>query len=107
MSNASMGKDNFAERFGLWSDDQKAAAKDVEKQIEDLDLEVVRISFPDQHGILRGKTLVADEISSALSNGVGMVTTLLAKDTSHKTVFPGSPKAVVLAWKRCLAAVIF
>jgi glutamine synthetase len=88
MSNASMGKDNFAERFGLWSDDQKAAAKDVEKQIEDLDLEVVRISFPDQHGILRGKTLVADEISSALSNGVGMVTTLLAKDTSHKTVFP-------------------
>lgn len=88
MTNASMGKDNFAERFGLWSDNQKAAAKDVEKQIKDFDLEVVRISFPDQHGILRGKTLVADEISSALSNGVGMVTTLLAKDTSHKTVFP-------------------
>jgi glutamine synthetase len=88
MSNASMGKDNFAERFGLWNDDQRAAAIDVEKQIRDLDLEVVRISFPDQHGILRGKTLVADEISSALSNGVGMVTTLLAKDTSHKTVFP-------------------
>lgn len=87
-NNGSMGRDNFSERFDLWNIEQKAAAKDIEKQIKDLDLEVIRISFPDQHGILRGKTIVADEISSALRNGVGMVTTLLAKDTSHKTVFP-------------------
>ena len=85
-NNGSMGRDNFAERFDLWNIEQKAAAKDIEKQIKDLDLEVIRISFPDQHGILRGKTIVADEISSALRNGVGMVTTLLAKDTSHKTL---------------------
>ncbi len=82
-----MGRDNFIDRFKLWNREQKTAAEDVIKQINDLNLEVVRISFPDQHGILRGKTLVADEIPSALSNGVGMVTTLLAKDTSHKTVF--------------------
>jgi glutamine synthetase len=88
MRKGSMGQNNFAERFGLWSPEQKAAAKEVEKKIKGLDLEVVRISFPDQHGILRGKTLVADEIPSALVNGVSMVTTLLAKDTSHKTVFP-------------------
>ena len=88
MTNASMGRDNFAERFDLWNAEQKAAVKDVVKQVKDLDLEVVRISFPDQHGILRGKTIVADEIEAALNNGVGMVTTLLAKDTSHKTVFP-------------------
>jgi glutamine synthetase len=83
-----MGRDNFAERFDIWNAEQKTAAKELEKQIKELDLEVIRISFPDQHGILRGKTIVADEISSALNNGVGMVTTLLAKDTSHKTVFP-------------------
>ncbi|MGY8998298.1 MAG: glutamine synthetase family protein [Rhodospirillales bacterium] len=88
MSKESIGQNNFGERFGLWNAEQKEAAKDLQKRIKSLDLEVIRISFPDQHGILRGKTLVADEISSALTNGVSMVTTLLAKDTSHKTVFP-------------------
>ena len=87
MNNANMGRNNFVDRFGLWSDEQKLLAKDLVKKIKNLNLEVIRISFPDQHGILRGKTLVADEASSALANGVGMVTTLLAKDTSHKTVF--------------------
>jgi glutamine synthetase len=88
MSKESIGQNNFGERFGLWNAEQKEAAKDLQKRIKSLDLEVIRISFPDQHGILRGKTLMADEISSALTNGVSMVTTLLAKDTSHKTVFP-------------------
>ncbi|MBL6958684.1 MAG: glutamine synthetase [Rhodospirillales bacterium] len=83
-----MGRDGFAERFGLWTAEQQKAAADIEKQVKDLGLEAVRISFADQHGILRGKTVMASEIGSALSNGVGMVTTLLAKDTSHKTVFP-------------------
>ena len=84
----SMGRDGFAERFGLRDAKQQAAVADVKRQVKDLGLEVVRISFADQHGILRGKTIVATEISTALSNGMGMVTTLLAKDTSHKTVFP-------------------
>jgi len=94
MSNnkGSMGREGFAERFSLRDDGQKAAAEAVEKQVRDLGLEVVRISFADQHGILRGKTIVASEIASALSSGVGMVTTLLAKDTSHKTVFPSFTK---------------
>ncbi|MCB2043153.1 MAG: glutamine synthetase, partial [Rhodoferax sp.] len=42
----------------------------------------------DQHGMLRGKTLVASEARDALWTGVNLTTTLLAKDTSHKTVFP-------------------
>ena len=88
----SMGREGFAERFSLRNDDQKVAAEAVEKQVRDLGLEVVRISFADQHGILRGKTIVASEIAAALSSGVGMVTTLLAKDTSHKTVFPSFTK---------------
>jgi glutamine synthetase len=88
----SMGRQGFAEHFGLWGAEQKAAAEMVEKQVRDLGLEAVRISFADQHGILRGKTIIASEIASALSNGVSMVTTLLAKDTSHKTVFPSFTK---------------
>ena len=87
MTRASTGKDNFIKKFNLWNSDQTSAAKEVIKKIKALDLDVIRISFPDQHGILRGKTITASEINSALSNGISMVTTLLAKDTSHKTVF--------------------
>jgi glutamine synthetase len=43
---------SFVERHGLWSEEQFEAAKKAEKLIEEL--EVVRLSFPDQHGILRG-----------------------------------------------------
>jgi glutamine synthetase len=48
----------------------------------------VRFSFADQHGVLRGKTLAASEFESALEKGVTLTSTLLLKDTSHKTVFP-------------------
>lgn len=51
-------------------------------------LEVVRLSFADQHGILRGKTLMAQELAAAFEEGVAITSTLLLKDTSHKTVFP-------------------
>ncbi len=48
----------------------------------------MRFSFADQHGVLRGKTLLASEVSAALRAGVTMTTTLLAKDTAHRTVYP-------------------
>ena len=78
----------FVERHGLWSDDQTRQADLVRLQIENDGLEVVRFSFPDQHGILRGKTLMADEAAKALADGVPITSSLLLKDTSHKTVFP-------------------
>src|SRR5579885_281145 len=79
---------NFVERHGLWSEEQARAAAGVDKAIAQKSLELVRFSFPDQHGILRGKTLVAKEASRALRSGVTMTSTLFAKDTSHRTVFP-------------------
>ena len=78
----------FVERHGLWDDAQFAAAAEADKLIEDHKLEVVRLSFPDQHGILRGKTVVAGEAAALMRNGCTITTTLLAKDTAHKTVFP-------------------
>jgi len=79
---------SFTERFGVWSDAQEHAARDMLARIQAEGIEVVRFAFPDQHGILRGKTLVAAEACAVLRDGVNMTTTLLAKDTSHKTVFP-------------------
>ena len=79
---------SFVERHGLWDDEQFLSAKTVEREIEDRKLDLVRFSFVDQHGVLRGKTVVASEAAKLMRNGVSMTTTLLCKDTSHRTVFP-------------------
>ncbi|HEY2758880.1 MAG TPA: glutamine synthetase family protein [Pseudolabrys sp.] len=78
----------FVSRHNLWSEDQSRMAEDVAHAIKADNLELVRFSFADQHGVLRGKTLLADDAISALRAGVSMTTTLLAKDTSHRSVFP-------------------
>jgi glutamine synthetase len=57
------------------------------KEIEAHLIKRVRFSFADQHGVLRGKTLAAAEVKHALEHGVTVTSTLLLKDTSHKTVF--------------------
>ena len=79
---------NFVDRHDLWSVEQARLAADVERTIKKNKLEVIRFSFADQHGVLRGKTLLAADAIGALRSGVSMTTTLLAKDTAHKTVFP-------------------
>jgi glutamine synthetase len=79
---------SFVERHGLWSDAQTKAAAQVERIIKKEKLEVVRFSFADQHGVLRGKALLASEAAGAMRSGVTMTTTLLAKDTAHRTVYP-------------------
>jgi glutamine synthetase len=58
------------------------------KEIEAHLIKRVRFSFADQHGVLRGKTLAVSEVKQALERGVTVTSTLLLKDTSHRTVFP-------------------
>ncbi len=79
---------SFVDRHGLWSDAQRRAARELLEEVDARGLDAVRFSFPDQHGILRGKTVAAAALRQALDEGVSITTTLLAKDTSHKTVFP-------------------
>ena len=43
---------SFVERYGLWSSEQKEAASRLRKIVEEQKLEVIRLSFPDQHGIM-------------------------------------------------------
>jgi len=64
----------FVERHSLWSDAQTKAATQIERIIKREKLEVVRFSFADQHGVLRGKTLLASEAASAMRGGVTMTT---------------------------------
>jgi len=79
---------SFVERHGLWTGEQARRAKAVTQAIKRDKLELVRFSFADQHGVLRGKTVAAEDAAALLASGIGMTTTLLAKDTAHKTAYP-------------------
>lgn len=92
----SLGRRGFVSRFGLRDDDAATRAAEVIDRVRASELSTVRIAFADQHGILRGKTIMAADIADALENGVAMTSTLLLKDTSHRTVFPvWKPEAVM------------
>ncbi len=78
---------SFAEHHGLWSDDQARLAREIEGRAASGEFDVLRLSFADQHGLLRGKTLIAGD-GLRLGNGCTLTTTLLLKDTSHRTIYP-------------------
>ena len=78
----------FTTTHALLSPDQLRFAEDILARVASENLETVRILFADQHGVLRGKTVVASGLASAFKNGVAITSTLLLKDTSHRTAFP-------------------
>ena len=80
--------EGFAARHGLYTDEQSQLAKEIAGRLRGDGTEVVRFSFPDQHGVLRGKVLGVDEAIRALVHGCSITSTLLLKDTSHRSVFP-------------------
>ena len=86
-----MGSDEFTAaltRAGRYDGAAIAAAEALLAKVEETGLETIRMVFADQHGILRGKTIVARALASAFTSGIGVPSTLLLKDTSHRTVFP-------------------
>jgi len=85
---AGIGRPGFIARHRLWSEAQTQAAGDLLQRARQGDLRTIRLAFADQHGVLRGKTVVADMLEGVLSNGCSMTTTLLLKDTAQKTVYP-------------------
>jgi glutamine synthetase len=79
---------SFIELYDLWSVEQRSAAAEVKRRIEKDGIELVRLSFPDLHGILRGKSMLAAAMPSVFADGCAITSSLLLKDTSHRTVVP-------------------
>jgi glutamine synthetase len=78
----------FIQQHDLWTEAQRQAAVDLMRRIEADRVELVRFSFPDLHGILRGKALLPAAIPGAFADGCAITSSLLFKDTSHRTVVP-------------------
>lgn len=72
---------------GVYDTENIRLACDVIKEAKSVGIETFRLVFPDQHGILRGKTITERALVSAFAQGLGVPSTLLLKDTAHRTVF--------------------
>jgi len=75
------------EKYGLWTDEQQEAARTALAHVREKGVHALRLSFVDQHGLLRGKTIPAGGLADAFGGGIRCVSTLLSKDTSGATVF--------------------
>ena len=81
-------RDGFVDKHDLWGEAEHAAAAQIRRVIDERGIEMVRVAFCDQHGTLRGKTLVGDGLWSGLRGGVRVPSSLVLKDTSGKSVYP-------------------
>ena len=77
----------FAQRCGVHDAEREAACRRVARLIETSGVQRVRMGWCDAHGQLRGKTLMAHAAVKALREGVGMVGTMMLKDTSDRTAW--------------------
>ena len=64
-----------------------AACEQVLQRIAEQRIERVRIAWCDLHGMLRAKTLMPHAVADALHDGLGMVSTMMLKDTSDRNAF--------------------
>ncbi len=78
---------SFAERCGIHDAGRQHALEQTQALIQAAGIELVRFAWCDLHGTLRGKTLVASSAHKAMLDGVGLVSTLLLKDSSDRTAF--------------------
>ena len=81
-------RDGFVDRHDLWGEAEHAAAAQIRRVIDERGIEMIRVAFCDQHGTLRGKTLVGDGLWSGLRGSCRLPSSLVLKDTSGKSVYP-------------------
>ena len=77
----------FADKCGINTEARQAEVQRVLALAQASGLTWVRLVWCDVHGSLRGKTWVTSELAHAFAQGMGMVSTLMLKDTSDRTVY--------------------
>ena len=78
---------SFAERCRVHDARREAAVARLSTLLSGAGVDQVRFAWCDLHGITRGKTLTVPATLAALRDGLGMVSSLMLKDTSDRTAF--------------------
>lgn len=77
----------FVSRHGLHTPEQEAAAERSRAALESAGIEMVRLVWPDQHGLPRGKALTREAYLGALRNGMEITMAPFFFDTANAIVF--------------------
>src|SRR5712671_3576651 len=77
----------FIERHGLWSEEQRAQARELRKRLEREPLELVRVAWADPHGASRAKALSLPVFLDALENGYNINVATTTLDSAGGRVF--------------------
>ncbi|WP_231943480.1 glutamine synthetase family protein [Hydrogenophaga crassostreae] len=77
----------FAERCAVHDSQRQADCENAISAIEASGVHSIRLGWCDTHGQLRSKTLAVRAAIRALYDGVGMVSTLMLKDTGDRTAW--------------------
>lgn len=82
----------FVAKNNLWSPKQKEAADKIFAEIDALGLEIIRLSWADQYGLLRGKSLTVSALKAAFREGSEITMAPFFFDLVSSIVFnPFSP----------------
>jgi glutamine synthetase len=77
----------FIEQHGLWSEEQRAQARELRKRLEREPLELVRIAWADPHGASRAKAVSLPVFFDALENGYNINVATTTLDSAGGRVF--------------------
>ena len=84
----SVGKIDFVERRDLWTDEQKEAAEQVKRTIDEKRWATFRVSWVTSTASSGAKTLTAHDFQRALQNGDLFQTASLFMDTANNLCAP-------------------
>ncbi len=83
-----VGQPGFVAMHGLFTEEQAAAAQEVIARIRELDLQTVRLTVVDQHGVPRSKSLAPEVAIAALANGLDFSGAIYSLDTGNQVFVP-------------------
>jgi glutamine synthetase len=77
----------FIAKHGLWTDEQKRQAEDLERRIATDNLRLVRLAWADPHGAARAKAVTLPVFLAALTNGYNINVATTTLDSANARVF--------------------
>ena len=76
----------FIRKYQLYDKQAEEKVKQLISRIKQAGLHSVRILFADQHGVMRGKTVMPDQLPGLFEQGMALPSSLLIKDIANRTV---------------------
>lgn len=80
-------ENTFIRKFGIWSDEQHSIAGQIAQRVRADGLKLVRLAWPDIHGVCRAKTVTVPAFLAALENGYNINVATAMLDPAGARVF--------------------